>query len=205
MMKKIALIVLAGVALLVAGLAALLSAMSPKPKRRALCDTESDGARSGERASRSDPGTGVPQVGQVATSAGRLSRTRPAWAGVLAVVFLGAAALASVAAVERRQTRAAAAAMTGGDAARGEDAIERHGCASCHSIPGVRGADGLVGPPLDTIGTRAYIGGVLHNTPQNMVRWLRDPPGVDPQTAMPNLRLPEQDVRDIACYLYTLK
>jgi cytochrome c1 len=37
-----------------------------------------------------------------------------------------------------------------------------------------------------------------------MMRWLRDPPGVDPMTAMPNLGLTEPEARDIAAYLYTL-
>jgi cytochrome c2 len=123
-----------------------------------------------------------------------------------AITTLTAVAFAGLAVAERRQTWSTASTLTGGgDPARGEAAIERHGCASCHSIPGIRGADARVGPPLDMIGTRAYIGGVLTNTPDNMARWLRDPPGIDPQTAMPNLRLPEQDVRDISSYLYTLR
>jgi cytochrome c1 len=62
-----------------------------------------------------------------------------------------------------------------------------------------------VGPPLDRIATRGYIAGVLANTPQNMVRWLRDPPAVDARTAMPDLGLSEAEARDIAAYLYTLK
>jgi cytochrome c1 len=38
-----------------------------------------------------------------------------------------------------------------------------------------------------------------------MQRWLRDPPGVDPLTAMPNLHLSKQEAEDIAAYMYTLK
>ena len=98
-----------------------------------------------------------------------------------------------------------AAAMTGGDVHRGKDAINLHGCASCHRIPGIPGARGLVGPPLDQIADRAYIGGVLRNTPDNMLRWLRNPPAVDDKTAMPNLHLSDADARDIASYLYTLR
>jgi hypothetical protein len=37
-----------------------------------------------------------------------------------------------------------------------------------------------------------------------MVRWLENPPAVDPPTAMPNLQLNRHDARDIAAYLYTL-
>lgn len=97
-----------------------------------------------------------------------------------------------------------AVAATGGDPARGRAAILAHGCAACHTIPGVPG-DANVGPPLARVGGRAYLGGVLVNTPANMTAWLKDPPGVDPKTAMPNLGLPDADVTDIACYLYTLR
>jgi cytochrome c1 len=95
--------------------------------------------------------------------------------------------------------------FTGGSAKNGKVAIDHYGCASCHTIPGIRGANGLVGPPLNQIASRVYIGGVLTNTPENMLRWLRDPPAVDPKTAMPNVHLTESDARDVAAYLYTLK
>ena len=98
-----------------------------------------------------------------------------------------------------------AAGLTGGDPNRGRAAIEYHGCASCHTIPGVRGADGVVGPPLTNIGSRMYIGGVLQNKPANLVRWIRDPTAVDPRSAMPDLGVDEGDARDIAAYLYSLR
>jgi cytochrome c2 len=98
-----------------------------------------------------------------------------------------------------------ASAATGGDPSRGRAAIATYGCSSCHTIPGVRDAIGLVGPNLDRIASRNYIGGVLQNTPDNMIRWLQNPPGVDPMTAMPNVHLSEADARDIAGYLYTLR
>lgn len=91
------------------------------------------------------------------------------------------------------------------DAARGRAAIARHGCVACHVIPGIDSPGSNVGPPLDKVATRGYIAGVLANTPANMRRWLRDPPAVDPQTAMPNLHLSEQEASDIAAYLYTLQ
>jgi cytochrome c len=87
----------------------------------------------------------------------------------------------------------------------GRHAIEYYGCASCHVIPGVAGADGLVGPSLQQIGERTYIGGVAKNTPENLVRWIRDAPGVEPHTAMPRLDIPEAEASKIAAYLYTLK
>ncbi|MGH7618742.1 MAG: c-type cytochrome, partial [Gemmatimonadaceae bacterium] len=64
---------------------------------------------------------------------------------------------------------------------------------------------GEVGPPLDGVARRAIIGGVLPNTPDNMMRWIEDPPAVAPNTAMPNLGVAPQSARDIVAYLYTLK
>src|SRR6476620_2498615 len=88
----------------------------------------------------------------------------------------------------------AATAMTGGgDPHRGASAIRAYGCGTCHTVPGVRGADALVGPPLTSMAQRAYIGGVMKNTPANMIRWIQDPPAVDPMTAMPKLNVSEAD------------
>lgn len=104
-----------------------------------------------------------------------------------------------------RQAEQIAMTTTGGSAARGAAAIGRYGCGSCHIIPGVSGANGLVGPPLAGIGSRVYIAGVLQNTPSNMIRWLKNPPAVDEHTVMPNLGVTSQDAMDIAGFLYTLK
>ena len=98
-----------------------------------------------------------------------------------------------------------AAAMTGGDPSKGRAAISRYGCATCHTIPGIRGADALVGPSLNQMASRSYIAGVLPNTPDNMIHWIENPPQIDHLTVMPNLGVSEMDARDIAGYLYTLK
>ncbi len=98
-----------------------------------------------------------------------------------------------------------AAAMTGGDPARGKEIIRRYGCEACHSIPGVAGARGQVGPPLDRIGSRSNLAGGLPNTPDNLMRWIRDPQAIQPGTAMPMMGVTERDGRDIAAYLYTLR
>jgi cytochrome c len=113
--------------------------------------------------------------------------------------------LVALTACSQLETERAAAAMTGGDPERGKAAITRYGCATCHTIPGVRGADALVGPPLSQVASRSYIAGVLPNTPANMVRWIENPPQVDQLTAMPNLGVNDTDAHDIAGYLYTLK
>jgi len=95
--------------------------------------------------------------------------------------------------------------LAGGDPYRGAVAIRTYGCGSCHTIPGIRGANALVGPPLTGIAERSYIGGVVTNTPENLVRWIMDPPKIDPMTAMPNVGVTYQDAVDIAGYLYSRK
>lgn len=95
--------------------------------------------------------------------------------------------------------------VPGGEPERGQRALRAYGCGACHMVPGVPGADGLVGPPLIKWAHRSYIAGQLPNTPANLVRWIRDPQAVEPGTAMPDLGVTEDDARDIAAYLYTLK
>ncbi len=92
-----------------------------------------------------------------------------------------------------------------GDADRGERVILRHRCGDCHDIPGVRGARGVIGMPLERFALRTYIAGEVPNTPENLVRWIRDPEQIEPHTAMPNLGLDEREARDAAAYLYTLR
>jgi len=99
----------------------------------------------------------------------------------------------------------AAVSVAGGDPAQGREAISRYGCGSCHVIPGIQGANGLVGPPLIGIASRVYIAGVLTNTPENLMRWIQDPPAIDPLTAMPNTGVTEADARHLASFLYTLQ
>ena len=102
-------------------------------------------------------------------------------------------------------TPAQAAQVTGGNPNRGALAIRHYGCAACHTIPGIPGANATVGPALPGIGGRPYIAGVITNTPYNLVRWIQHPQQVDPLTAMPDVGLSQGDAQDIASYLYTLK
>jgi cytochrome c oxidase assembly factor CtaG/cytochrome c551/c552 len=95
--------------------------------------------------------------------------------------------------------------LTGGDPRRGRQVITKYGCQTCHRIPGVAGAVGNVGPPLDGIALRAYIAGRLSNDPVNLITWIRNPQAVVPGNAMPDTGVTEQDGRDIAAYLYTLR
>ena len=92
-----------------------------------------------------------------------------------------------------------------GDAARGRQTIATVGCGACHTIPGVRGAVGKTAPPLMWMGRRTTIAGMLPNTPSNMFRWLKNPQAIVPGNAMPAGNLSDQQVRDIAAYLESLK
>jgi len=94
---------------------------------------------------------------------------------------------------------------TGGDADRGRALIQQFDCGSCHTIPGIRGANGLVGPPLLWFARRTFVAGLLPNSPANLVTWIRAPRSIEPRTAMPTLGLSEEQARDIAAYLYTLR
>jgi cytochrome c1 len=93
----------------------------------------------------------------------------------------------------------------GGNAHAGKIEIRKYGCETCHTIPGVPGARGLVGPPLTGVGNRTYIAGELPNTPANLMTWIQHPHAVEPHTVMPEMGVTEADSRDIAAYLYTLR
>ncbi len=122
-------------------------------------------------------------------------------------VAYGALLCAAFAAIacDHRDTWRDAASLTHGNPDRGAIVIEHAGCGSCHTIPGIHGAVATVGPSLKGIAGQSYIAGVLVNNPENMERWLLDPPAVDSNTAMPNVGLDPHQARDVAAYLYTLK
>jgi cytochrome c2 len=86
--------------------------------------------------------------------------------------------------------------------ANGRLLIAGYGCGSCHTIPGVPGADAMVGPSLDRFYERSYIAGRLPNTWTNLIQWIEDPQQVKPGTAMPNLGVKDNEAFDIAAYLY---
>jgi cytochrome c len=95
--------------------------------------------------------------------------------------------------------------VAGGDPAVGKQLIVTYGCGSCHTIPGVRVANGLVGPPLEHFARRAYIAGEVPNSADFLVRWIEVPQAIEPGTAMPNLGVTEGQARSIAAYLYALR
>lgn len=92
-----------------------------------------------------------------------------------------------------------------GDPEAGRTLIGRLECGTCHSIPGVTGARGIVGPPLDGFGRRAYIAGILPNRADTLAHWVRAAPELAPATAMPAMPIDERAAQDIAAYLHTLR
>jgi cytochrome c2 len=112
---------------------------------------------------------------------------------LLAAFLLGGCDLESYAAQEDPQVL------------QGKRLIAEVGCGSCHMIPGIAGADGLVGPPLNHMANRQFIAGMLRNSPENMQRWLLDPQAIVPGNAMPDLNLTERQAQAITAYLATLE
>lgn len=132
-------------------------------------------------------------------------------AAALAVALLAGGCGPGQTAVVQQQTAGDAVAAPGSwtelaqRSQRGAVLIRDMGCGSCHTVPGVRAADGKLAPPLNFFSRRTFIAGEIPNTPQNLVRWLKDPPSVEPGTAMPNLGLSDEQARDIAAYLLSLR
>lgn len=122
-------------------------------------------------------------------------RALAGWAGLAAVLVAGCGLGPAVRSPQ----------VPEGDVAAGEAALETHGCGTCHAIPGVSGADGRVGPPLDHFGERAFIAGRLGNNQENLIRWIRAPQEVDPETAMPDLDVSEEDATNMSAYLLSLE
>ena len=60
--------------------------------------------------------------------------------------------------------------LSNGNADRGRALMQQYGCPSCHVIPGVKGASGHVGPPLNEIALRTYLAGRILNTPEGLMR-----------------------------------
>ena len=125
--------------------------------------------------------------------------------------FLSTAALLGIASAtavgliwaSQNQSERIARAMTGGDPSRAPAFIRRYGCAGCHTIPGVPGADGKVGGALSGIKHRVYIGGVATNSAENLTRWIMAPQTFSPDSAMPATGISESEARDVAAFLYS--
>src|SRR3546814_332956 len=94
--------------------------------------------------------------------------------------------------------------MPEASAERGRLAIERVGCGSCHSIPGIGWPQGKLGPPLADFASQGLIAGRLPNRPDVLSAFVRNAPALLPNTTMPAMPLTQRESRDVAAYLYTL-
>ena len=92
---------------------------------------------------------------------------------------------------------------------RGKQLVTEKGCIACHVIKSVPGAVGTIGPALDGVGDPAarpkIAGGLLDNTPDNLKKWLANPPAIKPGTLMPNLSLSANEMDNLIAFLETLK
>jgi cytochrome c2 len=91
------------------------------------------------------------------------------------------------------------------ESASGGRDVVRFGCGSCHTIPGIAGAHGKVGPSLEGFASHSYVAGDLPNQPPNLEHWIQHPHSVHPDTVMPELGVTDGQARDIATFLYSLK
>jgi cytochrome c1 len=95
-------------------------------------------------------------------------------------------------------------------AQQGVKVILARGCGSCHVVPNIPGASGTIGPNLGgdvPIGQRKLIAGgaVPNNSPEDLTKWIMDPPSLKANTAMPKLGLSSDEAAAAAAYLYTLQ
>lgn len=127
---------------------------------------------------------------------------RFAMAVVATVIAVLAVGMLFVQWQETERDQAIAEALTGGRTERAEAAIVAFGCAGCHTIPNIPGADGLVGPKLVDMRKRVFIGGMFRNTGHNLAQWIVDPRSLSPATAMPKTGISIKEARDIAAFLY---
>ncbi|TMF01469.1 MAG: c-type cytochrome [Chloroflexi bacterium] len=91
-----------------------------------------------------------------------------------------------------------------GNAENGRALVVARGCGGCHTVPGIQGASGVIGPPLNNVALRPTLAGEsIPNSPDNMTRWIMDPPSLKPGTAMPRLGLTQQEAQDVTAFLYS--
>ncbi|MPZ15891.1 MAG: c-type cytochrome [Chloroflexi bacterium] len=95
-----------------------------------------------------------------------------------------------------------------GDPEHGRQLISTKQCPTCHTVQGVQGATGTLGPNLTNVALRPTLAGdTIQNSPSNMARWIMDAPSEKQGTAMPSMQqmagLTDQEARDIVAFLYS--
>ena len=90
--------------------------------------------------------------------------------------------------------------------------VGKGGCLACHTAVGAEANNfARVGPNLTHLKSRATFGGAtFENTPENLKRWVTDPPAMKPMrpeqgTGMPNRGLKKDEVDKIVAFLETLR
>ena len=121
---------------------------------------------------------------------------------LLALLLLGALVVGAVELRSQQRADDVARTLTGGDPDRAPVWIRRYGCGGCHTIPGLGEADGQVGPGLNHLRQRVFIGDGVRHTPDNLVHWIIAPQAFSPRAAMPATGINEAQARDVAAYLY---
>ena len=94
----------------------------------------------------------------------------------------------------------------GGDPAAGKKVFLSAGCTGCHTLKDA-GSKGTVGPNLGGVASRPTLAGgaVQNNGPDDIKKWILDPPANKPGTQMPKLGLTDDEATRIAAYLVTLR
>ncbi len=78
-------------------------------------------------------------------------------------------------------------------------------CSSCHTADATANAPNA-GPNLGGFATRTtFAGAIFDNNEENLIRWLRDPPGMKEGAKMPNLQLTEEQLTALVAYLQSLE
>lgn len=79
------------------------------------------------------------------------------------------------------------------------------GCGACHTVLRIPNANGAAGPNLTNMVLRPTIAGdQIQTTPENLARWIVNPPALKSTTQMPILGITDQEARDLAAFLYSL-
>lgn len=105
-----------------------------------------------------------------------------------------------------RQQQLPASAPFTADAEAGLALFTAKGCIGCHSINGVQGAQARVGPNLTHLQSRrTFAGSIFEMNPDELSKWLADPPKRKPGSKMPNLNLSAKEIHDLVAYLETLR
>ncbi len=90
-------------------------------------------------------------------------------------------------------------------AGRARRILQQLTCLNCHAVSGIS-TNGTAAPDLTHMAGRQTLGaGVMENTPDNLTRWLKNPQAIKPGCLMPDFKLTDQQVRDLADFFEAAK